>query len=74
MRIGINWACGGVPNLKDFGSPRYLLVAAGVLAVILLLLRFAKGFIQNISVPLGIVVGYAITVALDWPNFTGLDQ
>jgi NCS2 family nucleobase:cation symporter-2 len=45
MRIGINWAGGGVPSLKDFGSPGYLLVAAGVLGVILLLLRFSKGFL-----------------------------
>jgi len=74
MRIGINWAGGGVPSLKDYGSPGYLLVAAGVLAIILLLLRYTKGFLQNISVLLGIVAGYLVTVALGWPNFSGLGE
>jgi NCS2 family nucleobase:cation symporter-2 len=73
MRIGINWAGGGVPAMKDYGAPGYLLVAAGVLVLILLLLRFTTGFIQNISVLLGIVAGYAVTMTLGWPNFTGLD-
>jgi NCS2 family nucleobase:cation symporter-2 len=73
MRIGINWAGGGVPAMKDYGAPGYLLVAAGVLVVILLLLRFTHGFIQNISVLLGIVAGYAVTMVLGWPSFSGLD-
>ena len=72
MRIGINWAGGGVPSMKDYGSPGYLAVAAGVLVVILLLLRFSKGFVQNVSVLLGIVAGYAVTIGLGWPNFSGL--
>jgi len=74
MRIGINWVGGGPPNLKDFGSPGYLLIAGMVLAIILLLLRYTHGFIQNISVLLGIVAGYAVTAALGWPSFTGLDS
>ncbi len=74
MRIGINWAGGGVPAMKDYGAPGYLLVAAGVLVLILLLLRYTSGFIQNISVLLGIVAGYTVTAALGWPNFTGLDS
>ena len=74
MRIGINWAGGGVPAMKDYGAPGYLLVAAGVLVLILLLLRYSRGFIQNISVLIGIVGGYAVTMALGWPTFTGLDS
>jgi NCS2 family nucleobase:cation symporter-2 len=74
MRIGLTWAGGGAPVTKpDFGAPGYLLVAALVLAVILLLLRFASGFLQNISVLIGIVVGYVITVGLGWTNFDGID-
>jgi NCS2 family nucleobase:cation symporter-2 len=72
MRIGINWAGGGVPAMKDYGSPGYLVIAACVLALILMLLRYTRGFLQNISVLLGIVAGYAVTMALGWPNFAGL--
>lgn len=74
MRVGINWAGGGVPAMKDYGSPGYLLVAAGVLTVILLLLRYTRGFVQNIAVLLGIIAGYAVTIGLGWPNFAGLES
>ncbi len=71
MRIGINWAGGGF-GAKDFGAPAYLGIAALVLIIILLLLRFGAGFVQNIAVLIGIVVGYVLTVALGWADFAGL--
>jgi uric acid transporter len=73
MRVGLGWAGGGF-GAKDFGSPGYIGVAAIVLAVILLLLRFGKGFLQNIAVLLGIVVGYLLTALLGWPNFSGFSD
>ncbi len=73
MRIGINWAGGGF-GAKDFGAPGYLGVAALVLAIILALLRFGTGFLQNISVLVGIVVGYVITISFGWPSFAGLEN
>jgi len=71
MRVGLGWVGGGF-GAKDFGSPGYLGIAAGVLVVILLLLRFTSGFIQNISVLIGIAAGYALTIAIGWPDFTGI--
>ena len=73
MRIGINWIGGGVPSRPDFGAPGYLGVAALVLAIILLLLRFAGGFLRNTAVLIGIVVGYLVTMSLGWTEFGGLD-
>jgi len=72
MRVGINWAGGGFGS-KDFGSPGYLAVAGLVLAIILLIIRFGHGFLQNVAVLAGIVVGYLITIGLGWSSFTGLD-
>ncbi len=72
MRVGLGWVGGGF-GARDFGSPGYLGIAAAVLAVILLLLRFTSGFIQNISVLIGIAAGYAATIALGWPNFSGIE-
>ena len=43
-----------------------------MLIVILLLLRFTSGFIQNIAVLIGIVAGYAVTIAIGWPDFSGI--
>lgn len=73
MRIGINWIGGGRPAAPDFGAPGYLGVAALVLLVILLLLRFSAGFLRNTAVLIGIVVGYLFTLALGWGNLDGLD-
>ena len=72
MRIGINWIGGGRPAAPDFGAPGYLAVAAVVLLTILLLLRFGAGFVRNTAVLTGILVGYAITLALGWGDLAGL--
>ena len=74
MRIGINWIGGGRPAAPDFGAPGYLGVAALVLAIILLLLRFSAGFLRNTAVLIGIVCGYALTLALGWGGLDGLGQ
>ena len=74
MRVGINWIGGGQPAAADFGAPGYLGVAAVVLLVILLLLRYSGGFLRNVAVLIGIVVGYVLTLALGWGNFSGLQE
>jgi xanthine permease len=73
MRVGIAWAGGGAAA-ADFGAGGYLAIAAMVLAVILLIIKFASGFLQNMSVLIGIVVGYLTTIALGWTDFSGIQQ
>ncbi|MFM1908317.1 MAG: Uric acid transporter UacT [Pseudomonadota bacterium] len=57
-----------VPNPKyaDLGGVG---IAALVLASILLISKFAKGFVANISVLLGIVIGGAVATAVGLMNF-----
>jgi uric acid transporter len=70
MRVGINWAGGGLPTLTkvvdgaagQFPNPAYgqlegLGIALFVLLVILALIRWFSGFIANVAVLLGIIVG-----------------
>lgn len=73
MRVGIAWAGGGAAA-ADFGAPGYLAIAALVLAVILIVIKFAKGFLQATSVLIGITVGYLTTIALGWTDFSGIAQ
>ncbi len=73
MRVGINWAAGGAGNPR-FGAPELLAVAALVLGSILLILRFGRGFVTNMAVLLGIIIGYVVTIALGWADFTGLSN
>jgi NCS2 family nucleobase:cation symporter-2 len=41
MRVGVNWAGGGA-GMADFGAAGYLLIAALVLGIILLVIKFAR--------------------------------
>lgn len=54
--VAIDSAAGGVGSVH-YGEPVNFLFAVITLAVIVLLTRFARGFIQAISVLLGIVIG-----------------
>ncbi len=72
-RVGVNWAGGGA-GAADFGAPAYLAIAGLVLAVILLVVKLATGFVQNMAVLIGIATGYVLTIALGWPDFSGIQN
>ena len=82
MRVAVNWAAGGQSMIKDvatgqmipnpvYGAPEHLAVAFIVLAVILLITKYFRGFIANISVLLGIIVGFLIALAMGKVSFAG---
>jgi NCS2 family nucleobase:cation symporter-2 len=73
MRVGVAWAGGGAAA-ADFGAAGYILIAALVLAIILSVIKFASGFLQNMAVLIGIIAGYLLTIALGWTNFSGLQN
>ncbi len=62
-----------VPNPK-YAVSAGIWVAALVLISILLISRFAKGFVANISVLLGIVIGGAVAVMMGMMNFEKVDK
>jgi NCS2 family nucleobase:cation symporter-2 len=73
MRIGINWAAGApVPTMPGYGDPFHLLVALIVLLSILVIVKYGRGFLANIAVLLGIIVGFVIALAFGDVNFAGL--
>jgi uric acid transporter len=73
MRIGVNWAAGAAaPNLPGYGDPVHLLVAAFVLVAILLITKFGKGFVVNIAVLLGIVLGFFVAWIIGKVSFAAV--
>jgi NCS2 family nucleobase:cation symporter-2 len=56
-------------NNPAYGALDNLAIAAAVLAFILLLVKYAKGFVANISVLLGIVAGCAVAAAMGKMTF-----
>ncbi len=61
LRIGINWAGGGV-GAKNFGD----------LATILVINKLFTGFVANIAVLLGLILGFAAAMALGTVDFAGV--
>jgi NCS2 family nucleobase:cation symporter-2 len=73
MRVGVNWAAGAAaPNLPGYGDPVHLLVAAFVLVAILLITKFGKGFVVNIAVLLGIVLGFFVAWVIGKVSFAAV--
>ena len=62
MRVGVNWAAGGVGN-PNYGAPTYLAIAALVLGVIMAITRYGTGFVNSASVLIGIIVGMVVAGA-----------
>ncbi len=62
---------GPVPmtNNPNYGALDNLAIAAAVLVFILLLVKYTKGFVANISVLLGILAGCAVAIAAGKMNF-----
>lgn len=71
--VGINWSAGGLGS-PDYGSPLYLGISLTVLVFILLIIRFASGFLANISILLGLVLGFIIALLLGKVDFNGLQD
>ncbi|GAC1317342.1 MAG: nucleobase:cation symporter-2 family protein [Collimonas sp.] len=87
MRVGINWAAGGNPTVKQmvdgvlkdvpnpsYGAPENLAVALLVLIAIVLITKHLKGFLSNIAVLLGLIIGFVVALVLGKVNFAGLAE
>ncbi|KQB52070.1 purine permease [Pseudomonas endophytica] len=70
--VAVNWAGGG-STAAQFGSPIYLFIAALVLGTILLINRFMRGFWVNVSVLIGMALGYVLCGAIGMVNLQGID-
>ena len=71
--VAVNWAGGGAAA-SQFGSPIYLTIAALVLGTILLVHRFMRGFWVNISVLIGMCLGYILCGLLGMVDLSGMTQ
>jgi uric acid transporter len=71
--VAINWAGGG-RGAPGFGDPSNIMIAAVVLLAILLINKYLRGFIANISVLVGMAIGFVIALALGIVNFSGVGQ
>ncbi|NYT70282.1 solute carrier family 23 protein [Pusillimonas noertemannii] len=59
--VGVNWVAGRGPNA---GDPVNLGITALVLFSIIAINKYARGFLRNIAVLLGIVIGFVVAALL----------
>ena len=83
MRVGVNWAAGGNPTIPSptgpianpaYGAPIHLAIAAFVLIFILIITKFVKGFLANVAVLAGIIVGTLVAMFLGKVSFVGIHE
>lgn len=71
--VALNDMAGGQGS-ENFGSAQNLLLSFGVLVFIILLNKFAKGFIKTISILLGIVAGTIVASFMGLVDFSSVTE
>ncbi|MGV2914949.1 MULTISPECIES: nucleobase:cation symporter-2 family protein [Streptomyces] len=74
MPVAFGWAQGPVPGADDYGSTKNLALAGITLVVVLLLRRFTTGFVKQIAVLLGLVIGTLIAIPFDATDFSPIGE
>jgi len=82
IRVAVNWAAGGPPMIMTPTGPApnpahgdllNITIAFVVLLSILLISKYGRGFIANIAVLLGLIIGYLISLPLGKVDFAGTE-
>lgn len=68
---GIKFFAGGV-GAEDFGSPSNLFLGFLVMAIIIFLMQFTKGFAKTSAILIGIIVGYIVAIFMGKVDFSGV--
>ncbi|WP_369363482.1 nucleobase:cation symporter-2 family protein [Streptomyces sp. CG4] len=72
MPVPVSWAQGGDKTAADFGAMHNLALAGFTLAVILLIQRFGRGFVKQVALLLGLLVGTLAAVPFGMADFGAL--
>ncbi|MFE6494590.1 nucleobase:cation symporter-2 family protein [Streptomyces sp. NPDC057748] len=72
MPVPVAWAQGGDKNAADFGDMKYLALAAFTLVVILLIQRFGRGFVKQVALLLGLLIGTLAAIPFGMADFGAL--
>ncbi|MFD4601521.1 nucleobase:cation symporter-2 family protein [Streptomyces sp. NPDC058464] len=69
LPVAFGWAQGPDSTADDYGSAKYLGLAAATLVIVLLLRRFTRGFVKQIAVLAGLVAGTAVAIPFGVTDF-----
>ncbi|MGY0490946.1 nucleobase:cation symporter-2 family protein [Streptomyces sp. WG-D5] len=72
MPVPVGWAQGGDKTAADYGDMRYLALAAFTLVVILLMQRFGKGFVKQVALLFGLLIGTLAAIPFGMADFSAI--
>ncbi|MCX3063541.1 nucleobase:cation symporter-2 family protein [Streptomyces beihaiensis] len=70
LPVAFEWAQGPDSQAPDYGSEKNLALAVFSLLVVLLLRRFTRGFVKQIAVLLGLVIGTLVAIPMGLTDFS----
>jgi uric acid transporter len=70
LPVAVNWIGGGNPKAPDFCDPGKIYMALLVLLIVLICYRCFTGFISNIAVLLGLVLGTVVAAFFGFTDFS----
>ena len=68
MPVAVNWMGGGVGN-KNFGDPLYIALGVATFVLVILTYRFGKGFLGNLAILVGLILGTALAMIVWYYRF-----
>ncbi|MEV5599648.1 nucleobase:cation symporter-2 family protein [Streptomyces sp. NPDC052496] len=74
LPVAFNWSQGGNAQAPDYGSLTNIGMAALTFAVVLVLRRVLRGFLQQISILLGLVAGTLIAIPVGITDFGAITK
>ncbi|GGZ65469.1 nucleobase:cation symporter-2 family protein [Streptomyces subrutilus] len=72
LPVAFNWAQGGNRKAADYGSLTNIGLAVASLLITVVLRRFLRGFLKQLSILLGLVAGTLISLPLGVADFSGV--
>lgn len=72
LPVAFRWSQGGNATASDYGSMKNISMAALTLVVVLALRKLLRGFLQQIAILLGLVVGTVVAVPLGMAHFDAI--
>ncbi|MFF5770687.1 nucleobase:cation symporter-2 family protein [Streptomyces californicus] len=74
LPVAFNWSQGGNATADDYGSMTNITMAAVTLVIVLALRKLLRGFLQQIAILLGLVIGTLIAIPAGITDFGAIKE
>ncbi|XCM28977.1 nucleobase:cation symporter-2 family protein [Streptomyces parvus] len=72
LPVAFNWSQGGNATADDYGSMTNITMAAVTLVIVLALRKLLRGFLQQIAILLGLIIGTLIAIPAGITDFSAI--